>query len=154
MGLQGKTICRHVSPLTYTAYYLEAKYGITDYPVSRKQILQAAESLIPSLIEVFIERLVTSDCGGRPVKILKPETDIAMASRNKLLIAAEVKWRNQVRRGELAKVQENLSQVNAETKLIITKNKPQWSRKIPVVTFGELVENIKANPNCKWTRNL
>ena len=153
-GSKKKTIYRHVSPLTHTAYYLEAKFGITDYPVSRKQILQAAESLIPSLIEVFIERLVTSDCGGRPVKILKPETDIAIASRNKLLIAAEVKWRNQVRREELAKAQENLSQVNAETKLIITKKKPQWSTKIPIVTLGELVENIKANPNCKWTRNL
>ena len=153
-GSKKKTIYRHVSPLTYTAYYLEAKYGITDYPVSRKQILQAAESLIPNLIEVFIERLVTSDCGGRPVKILKPETDIAIASHNKLLIAAEVKWRNQVRREELAKAQENPIQLDAETKLIITKNETQWSRRIPVVTFGELVENIKANPNCKWTRNL
>jgi len=149
-----KSIYRHVSPLTHTAYYLNAKYGIWDIPVGEDFLYNIGKTTIPNLMEVFVERLLSHDCGLRPVKILQPEIDIALTRHRKPWLIAEVKWRDNIRKEELRKTIDKLANVKAKVKLVITKEPYDYKSTIPVLTLTELVERIKERPGCNWVNEL
>lgn len=149
-----KSIYRHLSPLTHTAYYLNAKYGIWDIPVGEDFLYNTGRTTIPNLMEIFVERMLSQDCGLRPVKILQPEIDIALTRRRKPWLIAEVKWRDNIRREDLRKTIDKLTNVKSAVKLMITKEQHDYKTNIPILTLRELVEIIKEQPGCSWVNEL
>ncbi len=152
--MRRRTIYRHLSPLTHTAYYLNAKYGIWDYPVAEDFILKAGKEVLPHLIEVFVEKLISTDCGLRPVKIIDPEIDVALLRYKKLALIAEIKWKNKISKQEIEKASRKLTKFTTPLKLIITKNEPRYTSTVPIVTLSSLIEMIKRKPRCLWIKEL
>jgi len=123
-----RSIYRHKSPLTYTLYYLEARYSISDTPLPSRFKINVIKQIVPHLIETFIEKLLMKTLGLRPVKILQPEIDIALTKFKKLKLVAEVKWITDITGQKLRKVEEKLAKVPAETKLLVLPDKTILSR--------------------------
>ena len=100
---------RHSSPLTDLIYYLHAKYGFFDIPLTWGFIERAVKERMPTLIERFAERLLAEAYGLKPVKIVEPKIDIALTKFRKVALVAEVKWANKIRREDVRKAEEKLS---------------------------------------------
>ena len=122
-GSRRRGIYRHASPLTDLAYYLDAKYGFFDYPLTPEDhLVKAAWQRLPILVERFVERLLADAHGLRPVKILEPEEiDIALVEYKRLRIVAEVKWTTRpLSRRDLDKIEARLKRYeDAEPILVV-----------------------------------
>lgn len=134
-------IYRHKSPLTFTLYYLEARYSAGETPLSREFKKRVIIELSPHLIEVFFERLLSEAFGLKPVKILEPEVDIALVRFKKLHLVAEVKWTTELTRGELRRVEEKLSRLPAKRRILIIPDKAILPREtfLSVMDIGDMV---------------
>ena len=110
---------RHSSPLTDLIYYLHAKYGFFDTPLTWGFIERAVKERMPTLIERFTERLLAEAYGLKPIKIIEPEIDIALTKFRKIALVAEVKWVNKIRREDLRKAEEKLARYPEARKLLI-----------------------------------
>ncbi|WP_317895699.1 ATP-binding protein [Pyrofollis japonicus] len=118
-GKQRGSIYRHASPLTELIYYLDARYGFFDVPPEWGFVKKAVEQRIPLLVERFFERFLSELYGLKPVKILQPEIDIALAEFKRLRIVAEVKWSKRVTRQEVREAEAKLSSLKAEERFLI-----------------------------------
>ncbi|MEB3759274.1 MAG: AAA family ATPase [Desulfurococcales archaeon] len=138
-------IYRHKSPLTYTLYYLEARYSISDTPLPPQFKTSVIKQIVPHLIETFIEKLFMETLGLRPVKILQPETDIALTKFKQLKLIAEVKWTSDITRQKLREIEEKLAKLPAETKLLILPDKTILPREtwLQVLDITDLVKMAK-----------
>jgi len=134
-------IYRHKSPLTYTLYYLEARYNAGETPISKEFKKRVILELSPVLIELFIERLLTEVYGLRPVRILEPEIDIALVQFKKLHLLAEVKWTAEITKSELRRIEEKLSKVPAKERMLILPDKSILPREtfLSVIDINDLV---------------
>lgn len=110
---------RHTSPLTDLIYYLHAKYGFLDTPLSWGFVKRVVGERMPALIERFIERLLAEAYGLKPVKIVEPEIDVALTKFRKIALVAEVKWRSRVRREDVRKAEAKLAKYEEARKLLI-----------------------------------
>ncbi len=111
MELWGKkkgSYYRHVSPLTEIVYYLEAKYELKDLNLSCGFIKAAVRVRLPYLIERFVEKFMAEYFGMNPAKIIDPEIDVALVRFKKLSIVAEVKWKKELTKKEMRKVETKL----------------------------------------------
>jgi len=121
-GTRRRTVQRHVSPLTDLSFYLDARHAARDIPYTRDQLLDKARERIPFLFEVFVERALSQLCSLRPVKILRPnEIDIALVDRKgNLVIAGEVKMKEELQPRELARIKSRLLQANARYHVLVS----------------------------------
>ncbi len=103
-----KSVYRHVSSLLDLYYYLEGKYGISDLWLVQEDELT---TLLPRHVEWFAEDYFSELYGLRPVKILKPEVDIALVRFNRLAFLGEVKWKDKITKKEVREVEEKFSEV-------------------------------------------
>ncbi len=110
---------RHSSPLTDLIYYLHAKYGFFDTPLTWGFIERAVRERMPILVERFAERLLAEAYGLKPVKIVEPEIDIALTRFRKVTLVAEVKWVNRVRREDVRRAEGRLAKYPEARKLLI-----------------------------------
>jgi hypothetical protein len=110
---------RHVSPLTDLEYYLNAKYGFFDTPVTWRFVERVIRERLPKLVERFVERLLAEVEGLKPVKVIDPEIDIALTKFRKIAVVAEVKWVNRVRKDDVRKAEDKLSRFPEARKLLI-----------------------------------
>jgi hypothetical protein len=118
-GKRRGSIYRHVSPLTEAVYYLEARYGLGETPIPRDYIARALDTIIPRLVERFVERTLSEYYGLKPVKILEPEIDIALTEFKRIRLVAEVKWKRGLDRSEVRKVEEKLARFPDAEKILI-----------------------------------
>ncbi len=107
---------RHVSPVFDLYYYLDAKYSISE---TGKLPGEAILYLLPFHVEVFAERYFSELFGLRPVKILRPEVDIALVEFKRLEVVGEVKWKERVSRREIKEVEEKLDGLDVERKILV-----------------------------------
>ncbi len=107
-GIKRGSVYRHASPVTEIAYYLSTRYGFGEVPLSRGFIMRVFRERLPLLLERFLERLLSDALGLRPIKVVRPEVDIALTKFRKLFFVAEVKWRSRVGREEVRKAEEKL----------------------------------------------
>ncbi len=118
-GKRRKSFYRHISPLTEIEYYMNAKYGFFDIPLTWEYIEKIVRNYMPLLIERFMERLLAELMGLKPVKILEPEIDIALVEFNKIRIVAEVKWKNKLDKEEIRRIEEKLNRFEEAEKILI-----------------------------------
>ncbi len=118
-GKKRKSYYRHVSPLTEIEYYLNAKYGFFDLPLTWDYIEKILYNYMPLLIEKFMEKLLAELMGLKPVKILEPEIDIALVEYNRIKLVAEVKWKNKITREEIRRIEEKLNKFEEAEKILI-----------------------------------
>ena len=117
-GARRRGVYRHYSPVTYTGMYLQERYNYYDTVPTRDGV-RMAEDIAHVLLEVFMERLLSELYGLRPVKILNPEVDVALARGRRVVVVAEVKWRRDIRKSDIARAEENLARVPAPVRLLI-----------------------------------
>jgi len=122
-GAKRRGVYRHASPVTHLALYLQEKYYYYDVPTSPGTGLKLAENITPLQVEHFLERLLSHLYKARPVKILNPETDIALARGRSLVLAAEVKWRSHPTPAMIRRAEQNLARLPAQERLIIVPDK-------------------------------
>lgn len=118
-------VLRHVSPLTAFGFYVEEKYGFYEGLSlwGKEFLLKVFRNRASFLIEQFVERLLSRLWGLKPVKILKPEVDIALVEYKRLKVVGEVKWKRRVTREEVREAEEKLSKFDAERKILIVPEK-------------------------------
>jgi len=80
------------------------------------------------------------------VRILNPETDIALARGRTLQLVAEVKWRSKPTPKMIRRAEENLAKLPAPTRLIIVPDKTGLPepRAAKLVDIYDLVEAARA----------
>ncbi len=130
---------RHFSPILDFAYYLDAKYGAFDYPVSERMIARAWEQRKGIYMEWFFERLLSETYGLEPVKIYDTEIDITLAEFDRIRVAAEVKWQNRVTKADVRKAERKLEEIDAEKKLLIVPERKELDTWLTVLTPRDLL---------------
>ncbi len=118
-GKRRRSIYRHVSPLTMTAYYLDAKYGFFDLPLTWGFVEKALANLVPLLVERFVERLLAETMGLKPVRILEPEIDIALVEYRRIKLVAEVKWKKHISKSEIRRTEAKLARFEDAEKILV-----------------------------------
>jgi len=118
-GKKRKSYYRHVSPLIEIEYYLNAKYGFFDLPLTWSYIEKILDHYMPILVERFMERFLAELLGLKPVKILEPEIDITLVEFKKIKLVAEVKWKNKLSRREVKEVEDKLLRFEEARKILI-----------------------------------
>ncbi len=135
---------RHVSPLTEIVYYLDAKYDLKDLNLSWGFIKDAVRVRLPFLIERFVERFMAEYFGMKPVKILEPEIDIALVKFKKLSIVTEVKWKKELTKKEMRKVENKLEKFHTLRKILVVPDKNAVSKtELEVWDVDDLKEKAK-----------
>ncbi len=133
-GKRRKHVYRHVSPLTSLQYYLHTRYGHFDLQLPWSFLERAVAQRKPLLIERFVERLLAETWGLKPVKIMEPEEiDIALVEYKKLKIVGEVKWKNNLTRSEIKRIESKLHHYPEAEKILIVPDEtiiPETSLKI------------------------
>ncbi|MCD6323990.1 MAG: hypothetical protein J7L55_02635 [Desulfurococcales archaeon] len=114
---------RHVSPLTDLIYWLNAKYGFFDIPLTMEFLQKAVKQRIPTLVERFVEALLAEVYGLKPVKILNPEIDVALIRFKKIYLVAEVKWKGRVKKEDVRKAESKLSAYPDARKVLVVPDK-------------------------------
>ena len=105
---------RHVSPALEFGFYLAEKYGWFDIDLPQSFIERVWRERFPFFVERFAERYFSELLGFRPVKILKPEVDIALVRFKKLVFLGEVKWKERVTRKEVREVEVKFGEVESK----------------------------------------
>ncbi len=123
LGKKRRSIYRHVSPLTETIYYLEARYGFGEAPLPWGYIEKALQTLIPRLVERFVERFLSEYYGLRPVRIESPEIDVALVEYRSLRVVAEVKWVNRLSTSDVKRIEAKLARFPEAEKILIVPDK-------------------------------
>ena len=144
LGRKRRSIYRHVSPLTETIYYLEARYGFGETPLPWEYIEKALATIIPRLVERFAERFLSEYYGLKPVRIEQPEIDIALAEYNTLRVVAEVKWVRRLSTSTMRRIEAKLSAFSEARKILVVPDKtivPEtW---LEVWDIGDLVAKAR-----------
>jgi len=122
-GKRRRSVYRHASPLTELVYYLDARYGFYDLPLSWSYAEKIVKSRMPLLVERFIERLLAELYGYKPVKVLEPEIDIALVEYQRIRLVAEVKWVGKLDRRAVRNIEAKLSQFPDARKLLVVPDK-------------------------------
>ena len=131
---------RHLSPILDFAYYLDAKYGAFDSPVSGKVLGRVWEQRKGIYMEWFFERLLSERYKLEPIKIYDPEIDIALAEFDKITVVAEVKWQNRVTKADVRKAERKLEAFKDAEKFLIVPSKDRIPEtELKVVTPRDLV---------------
>ncbi|HDN17849.1 MAG TPA: ATPase [Candidatus Bathyarchaeota archaeon] len=115
----------HVSPLTHLHYYLEAKYSYTEIETPKSFIRKVVNEQTPRLVEHFIRRFLSRCFGLQQIKIEEKdlEIDIALTEFGRLKIVGDVNWSHKISRKDMRQIEEKLSKINAERKLLVVQNR-------------------------------
>ncbi len=138
-----RSFYRLCSPLMDFVYYLDAKYSFLDVDLEDNIVLEAWRNKVGIYVEQFFERLLSEALGLIPVKIFDPEIDIALTRFKRLEVVAEVKWKENVKREEVEKVERKLGKIKAKKFLIVPDEADVRSDKVEILTPGILRDMIK-----------
>ncbi len=114
-----KHIYRHVSPVTELAFYLNGKYAFYETGKPIDFGLKVLRAKLPFLMERFMERFLIDVIGGRPVKVFEPEVDILLLEFKKPKVVAEVKWRDEISRKEVERIERKLAAFDVRERILI-----------------------------------
>ena len=139
---------RHVSPVVDFAFYLNSKYGFFETGLPEKSISQHLQEKMPLYMETFFERFLARLYGLQPVKIALPEleVDIALRKHKRLALVGEVKWKTRLTKKELRSVEDKLTSLDAERRLLIVpggSTLPREPEDIEVLDWRNFVELSK-----------
>lgn len=118
-GRRRRSIYRHVSPLTWASYYLQARYGFYDAAGDTGFGVRVVKQLLPRLMERFAERFFAELYGLKPVKVLEPEVDIALVEYSRLKLVGEVKWRHRISRADVEAAEAKLLRLASHAVLVV-----------------------------------
>ncbi len=133
----------HASPLLDLYFYLDGRYGFSEIEIPGNEVARIVRERIPIHIEDFLRNLLAKIHGLKPGKIVEKdyEIDIALYTHKKLKLVAEVKWKKEVNRREVAKINNTLTQYDCE-KLLITQDKTKIQGEIDPIIQTIDVENL------------
>lgn len=137
----------HKSPLFDTHFYIDEKYGYTEQDIPINFIKRVVREIIPRHMEKFVWDLLAHKYGLKKVKIFDPEIDIALKRFDKLVVVGEVKWRKNISKSEIKKMQEKLSKFDCK-KIIVVQNKNRLyieDGDIEIIDANDIVKMCKEN---------
>ena len=110
-----------ISPIMDLYYYLDAKYGFSERMMPKNQLLKVLGEKLPIHVEQFMGNLLAKIFGFYREKIVGRdyEIDIALTDFKRLRVVAEVKWRRELERGEIKRVEEMLGKFDCRKILIV-----------------------------------
>ncbi len=112
VGIYGKkrSMYRLSSPLFDLVLYTDDRYSIFDQGGASllKRVWRERRGIY---FERFAERFFSELYGLKPVKILRPEVDIALTRFKRLVLIGEVKWRARIPQREVRRIEEKLHNV-------------------------------------------
>ena len=143
---------QHVSPLIDLYFYLDGKYGFSELEVPVEEVRNVFSSRLPLHVEQFFRNLFSKLFGMRKGLIVERDYDIdvVLQSFNRIMVVAEVKWKNHVPRHEVRQIENRLTRFKHARKILVVPERcvlevePEelevWdSNKI----VSEVVENIR-----------
>jgi len=134
------------SPLLDFYYFCKAKYGLGEVQLPLEFLKKVWERKVPQYAEWFFEKLFSEIFGLKPVKILKPEIDIALLRGRRLEIVGEVKWKDRVSKKELLEVEERLSKFDCKKILVVPeKGVLEGETDLEIWDVERIVEEIGKN---------
>ncbi len=139
-GRERGSFYRHASPLTDIVYYLDARYGLRDYPAPWGFVERVVRERMPLLVERFVERFMAEYFGLKPVKVLDPEVDVALVSFKKIEVAAEVKWKHGLTPSEVRRAEERLSRLHAPRRILVAPEAVSAGSGLEVWSVEDLVQ--------------
>ena len=109
----------HISPLFDLHFYLDEKYGYMENDLPERFIENVVKKKLPFHIEQFFRNLLSKIYGMKKVIIEEPEIDIALCEFKKIKVVAEVKWKKNVSRNEIKRIEEKLGKFRKCRKILI-----------------------------------
>lgn len=140
---------QHISPVFDLYFYLDAKYLISERNVRNEFLMKVLRERIPVYVEKFFGRLLSLIFGMTQEKITEKdlEIDIALVRFQKLKVIAEVKWKKEISKTELRKVEDKLSKFKDCKKILIIPEReilPYEPQKIEVWDVERILKVISS----------
>jgi len=109
----------HVSPLFDLHFYLDEKYSYMENDLPERFIESVVNKKLPFHVEQFFRNLLSKMYGMKKVMIEEPEIDIALCEFKKIKLVAEVKWKGNVSRNEIKRIEEKFEKFKNCRKILI-----------------------------------
>ncbi|HDO19227.1 MAG TPA: ATP-binding protein [Thermoplasmatales archaeon] len=108
------------SPMIDLYYYLDEKYNLSETELEDRYFIEK----FPVHVEQFFRGLIAKVLGMRAFMIRKPDVEInlAFADHKKLKVVGEVKWKGNVGRGEIRKMEEKFSRYRSCKKILVVQS--------------------------------
>lgn len=120
----------HVSPVFDLHFYLDEKYSYSENEIPEKFVKKIVKEKIPLHAEQFFARFLSKRFGMKRVKIEEPELDIVLTEFKKIKVIAEVKWKKNIKRKEIEKIEEKFNKFKKIKKYLIVPNKKAIRKEI------------------------
>ena len=129
------------SPMIDMYYYLDEKYNFSEAEVSEKCIAEK----IPKHVEGFFRSLLSKLFGMRAFIVNKPDTeiDIVLARFKKPEVVAEVKWKKNITRSEMRRIEEKLKRFRNCRKILIVPKRNVAEREPEEVEIWDVKKILK-----------
>ena len=108
-----------ISPLFDLHYYLEEKYSYTENLINETFIRKVIDEKLPYHIEDFFANVLAKKYGLKKVKIQEPEIDIALTNFKKIWLIAEVKWKKNITKEHIIKIENKFKPFKCKKFLIV-----------------------------------
>ncbi|MGC9079996.1 MAG: hypothetical protein ACP5G1_04630 [Nanopusillaceae archaeon] len=136
-----------ISPLLDLYFYLIGKYGYTEIDINDEEIKRVINEKISYHVEDFFRKLLSQIYGLKYGKITEKdfEVDIVLYSFNDIKVVGEVKWKNNIDKDEIKRIENNLNKFNCRKILIVPdKNNLEYiPENIEIIDTNKIKEIIK-----------
>lgn len=139
-----KFIYANSSPMIDAYFYLDEKYNFSEEEITSQQIKEILEKITPRYVEDFVGDLLAKAWSLTQNKILSPklEIDLALSKFKKLAAVGEIKWRSNLSKNDIKKIEWKLSNFKCRKILVVPERKvlERDPEGIEVITASDLVK--------------
>ncbi|MCD6368550.1 MAG: ATP-binding protein [Thermoproteales archaeon] len=140
----------HKSPVTDLYFYLDSKYGFSELEIPLRSIEKVFQELLPRHVEQYLRNLLSKIYGMTPAKIIESgyDVDIVLLDLQRIKLVGEVKWRKDIERKELRKIEAILSGFKGAKRILIVPEKtslPYTPEDIEVWDVEDILEITRSH---------
>ncbi len=116
---------RHASHLVHLYYYADEHYNISERDPSNTELNRIAREVIPHLMEDAVREHFAERYGLTEAVIETPDhdVDVCLLKFQKPEIVGEVKWKENVKKRDIARAEEVLSEIEAKRRFLFVPDK-------------------------------
>jgi len=144
-GKKKRFIYEHISPLFWIYFYADEKYNISERKINENEMEKIIVEIMPRIVESNLREIMAEKYGliegigtinGR-------EIDVCLLKFKRPFIAAEIKWKKNISKGDIKKAEENLDLIDCKEKFIIVpdKKKVKYKTKYKIIEGIEILKN-------------
>ncbi|HID60280.1 MAG TPA: hypothetical protein EYP46_00275 [Hadesarchaea archaeon] len=118
-------IYRHVSPLVRIFYYADERYNISERTPSEKEMEKLVENAMPRVVEDEVRGLLARRLGLEESVAEGEDFDVdgCLLRFRKPEVVLEMKWGDELGKGEIKKAVEKLNKLKAKRRILFVPDK-------------------------------